>query len=282
MPIGRPAKNNADQLRRELIPVLEFFNCPQTGSFAADIAILLGKLSTFAQSFGHSAEFMDTYYRLTFAYYDKDGNGTIDREEWKLIMDDMEKLTNKRMEQSADQVFDSVDVNGDGVIDFSEYLTLIQMGPTSTASKTTSSTATTTTTTTTDEQKSTFMESLNSVIEFLGIVDDNGSKTGHSIIADLSNISTYVQNKDSKTIAQSIRERILDSLLGFYVSSEESAAPAVIDDETFALVSIDYADLTGIGDITGYVNECSSRKRQLGTDLTRDQAKEVIAQVDAL
>ena len=159
------------------------------------------------------------------------------------------------------------------------------MGPTSTAtaSKTTSSTATTTTTTTTttDEQKSTFMESLNSVIEFLGIVDDNGSKTGHSIIADLSNISTYVQNKDSKTIAQSIRERILDSLLGFYVSSE-SAAPVVIDDETFALVSIDYADLTGIGDITGYVNECSSRKRQLGTDLTRDQAKEVIAQVDAL
>jgi len=216
---------------------------------------------------------MDTYYKLSFAYYDKDGNGTIDREEWKLIMNDMEKLTNTKMTKTADQVFDSVDTNGDGVIDYAEYLVLMQTNDDINKNRQTANSSSNNSSKLTEEQSSAFMESLQCVIEFLGVAKSE------SIISDLSNISTYVQNKDSKTIAQSIRSRILDSLLGFYVGESDSE---LVDDEKFALVAIDYADLTGVDDLTGYVHECASRKKQMGTDLTKEKSKEVIRQVDAL
>jgi hypothetical protein len=66
-------RNNAGQLKKELIPVLSFFNNPNTGSFSTDFTLLLSKLGEFAKNFGDT-KFMNTYHKLSFDYYDKGMN----------------------------------------------------------------------------------------------------------------------------------------------------------------------------------------------------------------
>jgi hypothetical protein len=258
-------RNNAHQLRQDLIPVLEFFNNPRTGSFAADVAILFGKLGSFAKSFGDTS-FMNTYYKLSFAYYDKDGNGTIDREEFKLIMDDLNKLSNTVTHKSADELFKEVDINGDGVISFSEFVKMMETNEEIIKNRkkrvwrnSQEMTATI------EENSSDFLNSLESVLEFIGV------EKSENIISDLNSITSFVHGKSPKVLAEEIKNRMLDSLIEFYFGDENS-----VDVSKFALIAIDFADVTGIEYISGFVEECCQRVTQFGTEFSKEQTKKVI------
>ena len=60
----------------------------------------------------------------TFDGFDNDGNGTIDREEVKAIMN---KLGLDPRERDLDKMIANIDINKDGLIDFDEFKQLYQM-----------------------------------------------------------------------------------------------------------------------------------------------------------
>lgn len=263
-------RNNAAQLRGELVPVLEFFDNPMTGSFSTDFTILLSKLGEFAKNFGDT-KFMTTYHQLSFKYYDKDGNGTIDRDEFKKIMDDMDKLTNTKMDgKTSDDVFNEYDQNGDGVIDFNEFLELVQTNDAVTSQRKKVVWRNSADFSQQEQESSDFVSSLDSVLEFLGV------QKSDSIISDLANIETFVKKFDAKELNQEIRAKMFDTLFHFYATN------GVATDAQFALIAIDFADVTGIEDIAGYTNEALSRAKIIDHDLSLDEAKKIILDVASL
>ena len=54
-----------------------------------------------------------------FAMFDKDSNGTIDREE---LRDVMQQLGEKLSEEEIEEMIQDADQNGDGVIDYNEFV----------------------------------------------------------------------------------------------------------------------------------------------------------------
>ena len=54
-----------------------------------------------------------------FAMFDKDGNGTIDREE---LRDVMQQLGEKLSEEDIEEMIQDADQNGDGLIDYNEFV----------------------------------------------------------------------------------------------------------------------------------------------------------------
>lgn len=55
---------------------------------------------------------------------DKDGNGFVDRDEIMGILSQHGHI-NERIQKDADEIFNSVDVNRDGKIDFEEFVATI-------------------------------------------------------------------------------------------------------------------------------------------------------------
>ena len=51
--------------------------------------------------------------------FDRDGNGTIDREE---LRDVMQQLGEKLSEEDIEEMIQDADQNGDGVIDYKEFV----------------------------------------------------------------------------------------------------------------------------------------------------------------
>ena len=63
----------------------------------------------------------------TFKRFDKDGNGVLDRKEIKCAITELDKETSNfnLTEEEIDAMIDNLDRNGDGQIDFMEFLNLI-------------------------------------------------------------------------------------------------------------------------------------------------------------
>jgi len=65
---------------------------------------------------------MDEKTREAFRVFDLDGNGFIDKDELKLVM---ERLGEHLSEEDVSAMFKEADLNGDGQIDFDEFRTLL-------------------------------------------------------------------------------------------------------------------------------------------------------------
>jgi hypothetical protein len=186
-------------------------------------------------------------------------------------MDDMDKLTNTVMEgKTADDIFNETDINGDGTLDFEEYLQLVQTNDAVTKQRKKVSWRNSGNHA---DDSSDFVASLDSVLEFLNV------EKSESIIHDLANIESFVKKFDSaKALNQEIRSKLFDTLFHFYTASTEDK----VDQSNLALVAIDYADVTGIEDITAYVEEVVSRKKLIDHDLSLEEAKKIVTEVAEL
>ena len=60
--------------------------------------------------------------KAAFSHFDKDGNGVIDRNELLLVM---EQLGERLSDQEADEMMQEADCNGDGQIDFEEFVKMM-------------------------------------------------------------------------------------------------------------------------------------------------------------
>ena len=56
--------------------------------------------------------------RARFQMFDRDGNGLIDRDELKLVM---QELGEKLSEEDIDEMIEEADTNNDGFIDYEEF-----------------------------------------------------------------------------------------------------------------------------------------------------------------
>lgn len=63
--------------------------------------------------------------RAAFVKLDEDGNGYITRDELTKALESNKTLT----EEEVDMIVDEVDVNGDGNIDYPEFLAMIKASP---------------------------------------------------------------------------------------------------------------------------------------------------------
>tara|TARA_B100000035_G_C20822037_1_gene474688 strand:- start:227 stop:661 length:435 start_codon:yes stop_codon:yes gene_type:complete len=61
-------------------------------------------------------------YKEAFSLFDKDGDGVVDVKEIKSVM---KSLNLNYTQQNIKDMIDDIDVNGDGFIDFDEFITMI-------------------------------------------------------------------------------------------------------------------------------------------------------------
>ncbi|CAK8694280.1 unnamed protein product [Clavelina lepadiformis] len=61
----------------------------------------------------------DQHYENAFKVFDKDGNGFIDRDELREVV---RSITGDPTEEELDKLFEEADLNGDGRIDFKEFM----------------------------------------------------------------------------------------------------------------------------------------------------------------
>jgi len=73
----------SEKLKNEFEPVLKFFDVKPTGNIFQDITSLAETLSSNKHSMN------DKLTRYFFDYYDVDGNGEIDRDEFKRLVKDI-------------------------------------------------------------------------------------------------------------------------------------------------------------------------------------------------
>lgn len=72
----------------------------------------------------HKIYMRDDYLRNAFDMFDKDGSGKLDKEEIKAILggDDMKDI---EMDETIEACIKRVDENGDGELDFQEFITMM-------------------------------------------------------------------------------------------------------------------------------------------------------------
>jgi calcium-dependent protein kinase len=72
----------------------------------------------------HSYNYLqDTQLRSAFSYFDKDGNGTISKEELRECLESDDFLLN---EEEINKLIEGVDINNDGEIDYLEFITMMK------------------------------------------------------------------------------------------------------------------------------------------------------------
>ena len=70
----------------------------------------------------NSSIFMSkNYLKLAFNYFDRDSSGDITFEEIKKRFIQNAKNINEKVDQQLKDIFDSIDINGDGIISFNEF-----------------------------------------------------------------------------------------------------------------------------------------------------------------
>jgi len=114
---------HSKHLTNKFEPIMKFFEIPSSGNLFSDIKQLATVQLT--------DSWLETrLYRIMFAAYDTDGNGTIDNEELGRLLHDIgitvgdEELANMSPEGVA-EAMKQLDSNGDGVIEWKEFISWI-------------------------------------------------------------------------------------------------------------------------------------------------------------
>jgi calcium-dependent protein kinase len=72
----------------------------------------------------HSYSYLqDTQLRAAFSFFDKDGNGTINRDELREVLESDDFALK---EEEIQRIIAGVDINGDGEIDYLEFITMMK------------------------------------------------------------------------------------------------------------------------------------------------------------
>ena len=66
------------------------------------------------------------YLKFAFHYFDRDSSGDISFEEIKKRFTQNSKNANKEVEEELKEIFDSIDINGDGSISFGEFCKMMK------------------------------------------------------------------------------------------------------------------------------------------------------------
>jgi calcium-dependent protein kinase len=81
----------------------------------------------FVRAAVNSSIFMSkNYLKFAFNYFDRDSSGDITFEEIKKRFTQNAKNTNKKVDKELKEIFDSIDINGDGSISFGEFCKMMK------------------------------------------------------------------------------------------------------------------------------------------------------------
>ena len=81
----------------------------------------------FVRAAVNSSIFMSqNYLKFAFNYFDRDSSGDISFEEIKKRFTQNSKNSNPKVEKELKEIFDSIDINGDGSISFGEFCKMMK------------------------------------------------------------------------------------------------------------------------------------------------------------
>ena len=66
------------------------------------------------------------YLKFAFNYFDRDASGDITFEEIKKRFTQNAKNVDEKVDQELKEIFDSIDINGDGSISFNEFCKMMK------------------------------------------------------------------------------------------------------------------------------------------------------------
>ena len=66
------------------------------------------------------------YLKFAFNYFDRDSSGDITFEEIKKRFTQNSKNTNPKVDKELKEIFDKIDINGDGSISFGEFCKMMK------------------------------------------------------------------------------------------------------------------------------------------------------------
>jgi len=116
--------SRAEQAKKEFEVILKFFGIPPTGNFMNDLTKL-----TNIELKPETIE--NNLYRFMFNCYDSDGSGTIDASELKQVLVDIGHVSNDQdliniSESEVVEALKYIDKDGNGTVDFNEFMTWMQ------------------------------------------------------------------------------------------------------------------------------------------------------------
>lgn len=108
----------SSKLKTEFEPVLRFFEVKPTGNLFKDLTLLAEAIE--------GAKIDEKLTKFFFTFYDRDGNGTISRDELSVLVRDIgEAMGDDSMKNISDEQLDDamaiLDEDGSGEIDWAEF-----------------------------------------------------------------------------------------------------------------------------------------------------------------